>query len=474
MGFLFFIETGFLILCSLLAVYYQESDVSAFLTSAAITAGAGVITSLLGKNAEKKISRRDGYVVVTFAWVFFSLFGMLPFYISGYIPRMTDAFFETMSGFTTTGASILDNIESLPHGLLFWRSMTQWIGGLGIVFFTIAVLPVFGVGGVQLFAAEATGPTQDKVHPRIGVTAKWIWTIYLGLTITEIFLLLFGGMNLFDSVCHSLTTTATGGYSTKQNSIAAFNSPYIEYVITLFMFLAGINFTLLYLLFLKGNFKRLFNDTEFHWYVGTVTFFTIFTATTLIWTSPMGLEESFRKAIFQIVSLQTTTGFISADYMTWIPVLWTFLCIVMLFGACAGSTSGGMKCIRIAIMNRVAKNEFKHIIHPNAILPVRINRQVISPATKSTVLAFTFLYIAIILIGWIVLMLFGVGFEEAFSVVISSLGNVGPGIGKCGPAYSWSGLPDAAKWTCAVLMLVGRLELFTVLLLFTPGFWKKH
>lgn len=474
MGFLFFIETGFLILCSLLAVYYRESDVSAFLTSAAITAGAGILASLFGKNAEKKISRRDGYVVVTFAWVFFSLFGMLPFYISGYIPRITDAFFETMSGFTTTGASILDNIESLPHGLLFWRSMTQWIGGLGIVFFTIAVLPVFGVGGVQLFAAEATGPTHDKVHPRIGVTAKWIWSIYLGLTITEIFLLLFGGMNLFDSVCHSLTTTATGGYSTKQNSIAAFNSPYIEYVITLFMFLAGINFTLLYLLFLKGNFKRLFNDTEFHWYVGTVAFFTIFTTTTLIWTSPMGMEESFRKAIFQVVSLQTTTGFISADYMTWVPVLWTLVCIIMLFGACAGSTTGGMKCIRIAIMNRVAKNELKHIIHPNAILPVRINRQVISPTTQSTILAFTFLYIAIILIGWIVLMLFGVGFEEAFSVVISSLGNVGPGIGKCGPAYSWSGLSDAAKWSSAILMLVGRLELFTVLLLFTPGFWKKH
>lgn len=474
MGFLFFIETGFLILCSLPAVYYRESDVSAFLTSAAITAGAGILASLFGKNAEKKISRRDGYVVVTFAWVFFSLFGMLPFYISGYIPRITDAFFETMSGFTTTGASILDNIESLPHGLLFWRSMTQWIGGLGIVFFTIAVLPVFGVGGVQLFAAEATGPTHDKVHPRIGVTAKWIWSIYLGLTITEIFLLLFGGMNLFDSVCHSLTTTATGGYSTKQNSIAAFNSPYIEYVITLFMFLAGINFTLLYLLFLKGNFKRLFNDTEFHWYVGTVAFFTIFTTTTLIWTSPMGMEESFRKAIFQVVSLQTTTGFISADYMTWVPVLWTLVCIIMLFGACAGSTTGGMKCIRIAIMNRVAKNELKHIIHPNAILPVRINRQVISPTTQSTILAFTFLYIAIILTGWIVLMLFGVGFEEAFSVVISSLGNVGPGIGKCGPAYSWSGLSDAAKWTSAILMLVGRLELFTVLLLFTPGFWKKH
>lgn len=474
MGSLFFIEAGFLILCALLAIYYKETDLTAFLSSAAITAGAGIVFSIFGKNAERKISRRDGYVVVSLAWIFFSLFGMLPFYLSGYIPSITDAFFETMSGFTTTGASILDNIESLPHGLLFWRSMTQWIGGLGIVFFTIAVLPIFGVGGVQLFAAEATGPTHDKVHPRIGVTAKWIWSIYLGLTIAEVFLLLLGGMDVFDSVCHSLTTTATGGYSTKQNSIAAFHSPYIEYVITLFMFLSGINFTLLFLFFLKGKFKRLIENTEVHWYLGTVGCFTLFTTVTLVLTSPMGIEESFRKAIFQVVSLQTTTGFISADYMTWVPVLWTLMCIIMLFGACAGSTSGGIKCIRIAIMSRVSRNEFKRIIHPNAVLPVRINRQVISSTTKSAILAFTFLYIAIVFIGWLLLMILGVGFEEAYSVVISSLGNVGPGIGKCGPSYSWSGLPDMAKWISALLMLIGRLELFTVLLLFTPGFWKKH
>ena len=474
MGSLFFIEAGFLILCALLAIYYKETDLTAFLSSAAITAGAGIVFSIFGKNAERKISRRDGYVVVSLAWIFFSLFGMLPFYLSGYIPSITDAFFETMSGFTTTGASILDNIESLPHGLLFWRSMTQWIGGLGIVFFTIAVLPIFGVGGVQLFAAEATGPTHDKVHPRIGVTAKWIWSIYLGLTIAEVFLLLLGGMDVFDSVCHSLTTTATGGYSTKQNSIAAFHSPYIEYVITLFMFLSGINFTLLFLFFLKGKFKRLIENTEFHWDLGTVGCFTLFTTVTLVLTSPMGIEESFRKAIFQVVSLQTTTGFISADYMTWVPVLWTLMCIIMLFGACAGSTSGGIKCIRIAIMSRVSRNEFKRIIHPNAVLPVRINRQVISSTTKSAILAFTFLYIAIVFIGWLLLMILGVGFEEAYSVVISSLGNVGPGIGKCGPSYSWSGLPDMAKWISALLMLIGRLELFTVLLLFTPGFWKKH
>ena len=474
MGFLFFIEAGFLILCSILAICYQESDISAFLLSTAITVSAGIIASLFGRNAEKTINRRDGYVVVSLAWVFFSLFGMLPFYFSGYIPGITDAFFETMSGFTTTGASILNNIESFPHALLFWRSMTQWIGGLGIVFFTIAVLPVFGVGGVQLFAAEATGPKHDKVHPRIGITAKWIWSIYLGLTLTEAVLLLFGGMSLFDSICHSLTTTATGGYSTKQNSIAAFNSPYIEYVITLFMFLSGINFTLLFLFLLKGSFKKLFNDTEFHWYAGLVALFTLFTTVTLVITSPMGVEESFRKAVFQVVSLQTTTGFISADYMTWAPVLWTLMCLVMLPGACAGSTTGGMKCIRIAILSRVSRNEFKRIIHPNAVLPVRINKQVVSPAIKSTILAFTFVYIIVILISWLIMMAVGVGFSEGLSIVISSIGNVGPGLGKCGPSSSWSALPDSAKWLCSILMLIGRLEMFSVLLLFTPGFWKRH
>ena len=474
MGSLFFIEAGFLILCALLAIYYKETDLTAFLSSAAITAGAGIVFSIFGKNAERKISRRDGYVVVSLAWIFFSLFGMLPFYLSGYIPSITDAFFETMSGFTTTGASILDNIESLPHGLLFWRSMTQWIGGLGIVFFTIAVLPIFGVGGVQLFAAEATGPTHDKVHPRIGVTAKWIWSIYLGLTIAEVFLLLLGGMDVFDSVCHSLTTTATGGYSTKQNSIAAFHSPYIEYVITLFMFLSGINFTLLFLFFLKGKFKRLIENTEFHWYLGTVGCFTLFTTVTLVLTSPMGIEESFRTAIFQVVSLQTTTGFISADYMTWVPVLWTLMCIIMLFGACAGSTSGGIKCIRMVILFQVVKNEFKHILHPNAVLPVRVNKQVIPPSIQSTVLAFTFLYAVIAIISILIMMGLGVGFLESIGTVISSMGNMGPGLGTCGPAFSWSELPDAAKWLLSFLMLLGRLELFTVLLLFTSDFWKKN
>lgn len=473
-GALLYIEAGLQLLCALFPICYGEDDLLGFLYSVAITAVVGSILLFMGKGADKHLNKKDGYIIVSISWVVFSIFGMLPFYLSHYIPSITNAFFETMSGFTTTGASILDDIESLPHGLLFWRCMTQWIGGLGIVFFTIAVLPIFGSGGIQLFAAEATGPTYNKLHPRIGVTAQWIWSLYLGLTIAETVLLCLGDMNVFDSVCHSMATTATGGYSTKQASIAAYQSPYIEYVITLFMFLSGINFTLLFFSLLKGKIRKLFQDTEFRWYVGTVLVFTLFTVAVLVSTSTSGLEESFRKAIFQVVSIQTTTGFASADYMTWTPVLWLLMSIIMYFGACTGSTSGSIKCIRFAILAQVAKNQFKRILHPNAVLPIRINHSVISTTMQSTLLAFIVVYIAAIFIGWLLVMLTGVGFMEAYGVVVSSIGNVGPGLGAYGPAYSWNALPDMAKWICSVLMLIGRLELFSVLLLFTSNFWKKR
>ena len=473
-GTLLYIEAALLLLCVLFPLCYQEDDLYGFLYSVAITAVAGTLLLFLGKGADKHTNRKDGYVIVSISWVIFSLFGMLPFYISGYIPNITNAFFETMSGFTSTGATILNNIESLPHGLLFWRSMTQWIGGLGIVFFTIAVLPIFGAGGIQLFAAEATGPTHNKLHPRIGVTAKWLWSLYLGLTLTETVLLFLGGMDLFDSICHSMTTTATGGYSTKQASIAAYNSPYIEYVVTLFMFLSGVNFSLLFFTLLKGKIRKLFQDTEFRWYVGTVLFFTLFIVVVLMFTSSSGLEESFRKAIFQVVSIQTTTGFASADYMNWAPVLWLLMSIIMLFGACAGSTSGAIKCVRIAILAQIAKNQFKRILHPNAVLPIRISHNVVSTGMQSTLQAFIVVYITAIFIGWLLVMLTGVGFMESYGVVVSSIGNVGPGLGLYGPDYSWDTLPDLAKWICSILMLIGRLELFSVLLLFTSSFWKKR
>ena len=474
MGFLLFIEAGFLSLCTALSIFYKEPDMAAFILSTLLTIAVGIPLSYAGKDAERKLSRKDGYVVVTFAWIIFSIFGMLPYYISGYIPNLTNAFFETMSGFSTTGASILDDIESLPHALLFWRSMTQWIGGMGIVIFTIAVLPIFGVGGIQLFAAEATGPKIDKISPRIDVTAKWIWGIYIVLTIAETILLMLGGLSLFESVCHAMSTTATGGFSTKQDSIAAFHSPYVEYVITIFMFLSGINFSLLYLLFLKGSIKRLLGDSEVRWYVKTVLIFTTIITIGLLISSPMGLEEAFRKSSFLVVSLQTTCGYVTDDYMLWAPPLWMLTTIITYCGACAGSTSGGTKCIRAVIVARIAKNEFMHILHPNAVLPVKVNGHSVSSTTKSTVLAFFVVFVLLVFLGWFVMMIIGLDFDDAYSVVISSLANVGPGIGMCGPSFSWNALPDAAKWLSIIYMLIGRLELFTVLLLFSPTFWKKR
>ena len=472
-GILLLLETVMFLVCSSVSFYYRESDMLDFWKAGGITAGIGLLLAALGKGGERQLTRRDGYVLVSFAWVAFSLFGMLPFYIGGYIPDIADAFFETMSGFSSTGATILDDIESLPHGILFWRSMTQWIGGLGIIMFTIAVLPIFGVSGLQVFAAEASGPTHDKVHPRIGITAKWIWSIYTGITTLLVCLLMLGGMDWFDSICHAFATTGTGGFSTKQASVAYYNSPYIEYVISIFMFISGINFTLV-LLFVNRKFKKFIGNAELKFYFGSVVLFTAVIAIVLYYTSPMGMEESFRKSLFQVISLQTSTGFATDDYMQWTPVLWGLLTIIMLMGACAGSTTGGLKCIRMVILTKVSRNEFKHILHPNAILPVRINKQVISPSIVSTVLAFCFIYISIIVIGTLLMMAMGVGAEESMGCFISSIGNMGPGLGETGPAYSWNALPDAAKWLLSFLMLLGRLELFTVLLLFTPDFWKRN
>ena len=472
-GILLLLETVMFLVCSSVSFYYRESDMLDFWKAGGITAGIGLLLAALGKGGERQLTRRDGYVLVSFAWVAFSLFGMLPFYIGGYIPDIADAFFETIFGFSSTGATILDDIESLPHGILFWRSMTQWIGGLGIIMFTIAVLPIFGVSGLQVFAAEASGPTHDKVHPRIGITAKWIWSIYTGITTLLVCLLMLGGMDWFDSICHAFATTGTGGFSTKQASVAYYNSPYIEYVISIFMFISGINFTLV-LLFVNRKFKKFISNAELKFYFSSVVFFTAVIAIALYYTSPMGMEESFRKSLFQVISLHTSTGFATDDYMQWSPVLWGLLTIIMLMGACAGSTTGGLKCIRMVILTKVSRNEFKHILHPNAILPVRINKQVISSSIVSTVLAFCFIYITIIVISTLLMMTMGVGAEESIGCVISSIGNMGPGLGETGPAYSWNALPDAAKWLLSLLMLLGRLELFTVLLLFTPDFWKRN
>ncbi len=472
LGILLFIESVMFLLCAGISFCYDEPDYKYFLYAALLNSGVGGVLLLMGRKAERRLTRRDGYCIVSLTWVLFTLFGMLPFYFSGAIPSVTDAFFETMSGFTTTGATILDDIESLSHGMLFWRSLTQWIGGLGIVFFTIAVLPIFGGGSLQLFSAEATGVTHDKIHPKINVMAKWIWAVYVVLTLAETVLLTIGGMSLFDAVCHSFTTTATGGYSTKQASISHWNSPFIEYVVATFMILSGVNFSL-YFLCLKGKGKRLFQDDELRWFLKSVGALTFIITLALFFQSHYDLESAFRKALFQVATAHTSCGFATDDYNLWPSFTWMLLIFAMLAGGCTGSTSGGIKNMRLMILARNIKNEFKRMLHPNAVLPVRVNRHVISPSIVATVNTFFVFYLLCALVGWTLLMFFGVGLTEAMSTVISSMGNVGPGLGAFGPAFSWAALPDGAKWVLSFLMLIGRLELFGVLLLFYSGFWGK-
>ncbi len=471
-GILLWVEGGMFLICMGVSLFYQEDAYRYFLYSSGINLIIGGLLMAYGKGATTWMTRKDGYCIVTFTWLMFTLLGMLPFWMSGEIPSVTDAFYETMSGFTTTGATILDNIESLSHGMLFWRSLTQWIGGLGILCFTIALLPIFGVGNLQLFSAEATGVTHDKVHPKISTTTQLIWTVYILLTGCLTVLLYVGGMQTFDAVCHSLCTMGTGGYSTKQASVAFWNSPFIEYVIAVFMILAGVNYSLL-VLCLQGKFKRLFKDDEIKWYLGSITVLTVIISVALFFQLHYSPEEAFRKAFFQVVTLHTSCGFATDDYTLWPQFTWMLLLFAMIAGGCTGSTAGGIKNMRIIILYHNIKNEFKRLIHPNAMLPVRINKHVIPQGTVNAVTTFTIFYFLCGLVGCTVLLCFDINFLEAFSTVFSSLGNIGPALGDFGPSATMSAMPEVIKWLLSFLMLIGRLELFSVLLLFSPVFWKE-
>ena len=473
-GLLLYVEAIFLLGCVPVALYYDEPVMRPLLISIATMVGVGALFTYLCGGTERNISRKDGYIVVTLCWIIFSLFGSLPYMLTGYIPTFTDAFYETMSGFSTTGATILQDIEALPKSLLFWRMLTHWVGGLGIIFFTVAIFPIFGLSDIHLFAAESVGPMRAKLHPRIAVTARWILTIYVGLTLIASISYHFAGMGWFDSVCHAMSTIATGGFSTKQDSIAAFNSPQIEYVTTLFMFLSGINMSLLYLFIFKFRFKELLRDTEAKTYTTIVVIYTIAITIGLYFTTPADVELSFRTALFQVVSVQTTTGFATANYVTWLPILWLLLCALMFFGACSGSTSGAMKCVRISILFKVMINEFKRIVHPNAVIPVRMAGKVVPTSVQSAILAYTVIYIFMLIIGLVVNMCFGMDFLDSFGLSVASVGNVGPALGHYGPMDSFATLPCFVKWFSAFQMLVGRLEFFAVLLLLTPVFWKKR
>lgn len=472
LGFLIFVEGVAMLLALAVSLIYGESDTVAFLISSGICLGTGGIIALLTNGVSKDIGKREGFIIVSLVWIVFSFFGSLPYIISNSIPNFTNAFFETISGFTTTGSSILNNIEDLPHGVLFWRSISQWLGGMGIIVLSLAILPVFGIGGMQLFVAEVPGPAPDKISPRIRQTAKTLWVIYLGFTFLETILLWIGGMTLYDAVCHSFTTMATGGFSTKQASISYWSSPFIQYVIIVFMFLAGTNFTLSYLA-LKGKFNLVFKDEEFKYYAGFLIGFTLIIFVGLLISSNLGIEQSFRNSLFQVVSIITTTGFATTDYLLWPPFLTILIFALFFFGGSAGSTGGGIKIMRIVLLLKNSYYELRRLVHPHAVIPVKFNKRSVDSKIITNVLAFFMLYFIIFALSTVLFTLIEPDMESSMGAVATCLGNIGPGLGNVGPSNNFLHVSPIGKWFLSFLMLLGRLELFTVLVLFSPSFWKQ-
>lgn len=432
------------------------------------------------------MNKREGYIVVTLGWVAMAISGAIPYMVTNVIPTFTSAFFETMSGYTTTGATILNDIEIVPKGVLFWRSTTHWIGGMGIIVLAIAILPLLGIGGMQLFAAEAPGPSADKLHPRITDTAKRLWLIYFGYTVAETILLKVAGMSFFDAINHAMSTLSTGGFSTKNASVAYWNDrPIIQYIIIVFMFLAGTNFVLSYYAF-KGRVQKAIQDEELKLYFKFIALFTIIVSLIIYFKADLALstidhpmvwgkaESAFRHGLFQVLTVITTTGFITADYTLWTPFLVVFFFGIMFLGGSAGSTSGGVKVMRHLILIKNGFLEFKRALHPNAVLPVRYNKKAISGDIVFNILGFFILYMLSFIVGALVFSMFQIDFQSAIGLSASSLGNIGPALGNFGPVNNYAALPPLAQWWSSFLMLIGRLELFTVLILFTPFFWRNR
>jgi len=486
MGVLLLFNGAFMLLSSFVSILTNDGQTLALSLAALLTLLVGIVLMLITRNHTKQLNKREGYLVVSLGWILMTLTGMLPYLFTGVFPDVSSAFFETMSGYTTTGSSVLADIEIVPKGILFWRSTTHWIGGMGIIVLAIAILPLLGIGGMQLFTAEAPGPSSDKLHPRITDTAKRLWFIYVGFTLVETLLLWLAGMSFFDAINHAMSTVSTGGFSTKNASVAFWNhQPLIQYIITFFMFIAGMNFVLSYFA-LTGQVKKIFRDEEFKFFSRMILFCAfvvavfiyakvdLSAATSFNHPQPLGqIESAIRHALFQVIAVVTTTGFVTADFTAWTPFLTVLFFALMFMGGSAGSTSGGIKGVRHYLMIKSGFLEFNRALHPSAVLQIRYNKGVVQDNVIQNIYGFFILYMLSFIIGSLGFSMIGLDFVSSIGVAASSLGNVGPALGDFGPSFSFYNLSMAGKWWASFLMLLGRLELFTVLILFTSFFWKR-
>lgn len=473
-GWLMMIESLFMLIPMGTCLYFRESDWLPFALTAAGTGATGFVLSRHIRPSHYSMSKRDGFLLTAMVWVVFSIFGMLPFMFCKMPISLSDAFFEAMSGFTTTGASVLLDVTHMSHGIHIWRATMQWLGGMGIILFTLAVIPMLNSsGGMLMFNAEVTGITHDKLRPRISQTAKALWMLYFAFTIILVALLWSGPMNFFDSVCHAFGAISTGGYSTRNEGIAAFNSIYVKVVLTIFMFVGGVNFSLIYRS-LRGEFGALRRNDVFRTYVGLIAvMYILFVIGITTQGTYEGWEDLTIDPLFQIVSTMTSTGFTPSNFEQWGPLVLALVFMLMLFGACAGSTSGGAKIDRLLFLVKNCRNELYRCIYPHAIMSVRVNGKVVSNDIVGKVIAFLCIYMLLISIGGTAMAAMGVPIIDAFFSAFSCMSNTGLGAGITGYGGSYEMLPDAAKWLLSFLMLTGRLEIFTVLLLFAPSFWRK-
>ena len=462
-----------MVLPLVVGLYYRDQSVAPMLKSMAITVFSGLTLHFIFRSGKAEvISQHEGMAIVAIGWTAVGLFGALPFYFDSGFKSFVDASFESVSGFTTTGASILTNIEAVSKGLLFWRSFIQWLGGMGIIVLSVAILPFLGVGGLQLYKAEVPSPVPDKLKPRIRDTAVILWKVYALISLAQTVLLLLGGMNLFDALCHTFTTMPTGGFSTKNASIAHYDSVYFDGVFIFFMLIAGINFSLYYQ-FLRGRPLVFWQDSECRFFLGTVLLLTVVVSINLYGSVYTTMGNSLRYGAFQVVSIITTTGFATADYELWPAMSQLILLLCMFIGASAGSTGGGMKCLRIMLCFKYCYRELFNLIHPRAVSPIKIGGKSVPDDVMRSVVGFLALYMGLFALSSVALAGLGVDFTTSFAAIAAGIGNIGPGFGMVGPADNYAGIPNLGKWLLIWCMLLGRLEIFTVIILIVPEFWRK-